>query len=334
MGKKFYLHIKWDETREKNNSRAGDDGIYDVQITDGCEVTLIGLTDRAVVKCLSDNEVTLYIPGKGDIVIKMNRTSRVCFYDGYQVCGDWVDERLTYEIKFSDTSLDEYEMTLPPFDIEDGVLKVVRSKEKKVVIPEGVVEIGEKAFYGSSVEEAVLPSTLRVIGERAFNCCENLSRINLPDGLEEIGALALAWTSIEEVSIPDSLKFIDSYAFSGTPFLEKMTGDKYVVIGGRFLYMYNGYESVAVIPEGVSIICPNAFSQRDNEDKYDYYFHIPEKVILPESLKRIDRYAFHRMSGLKEINLRDDIEIDKLAFYTSGYSKKFEEYLISKGDVP
>ena len=27
MAKKLYLHIKWDETIEKNGSEAGDDGI-------------------------------------------------------------------------------------------------------------------------------------------------------------------------------------------------------------------------------------------------------------------------------------------------------------------
>ena len=334
MDKKLYLRIKWDETREKNNARAGDDGIYDVQITDGCEFTLIGLSNKAVVRQLSDDAVTLDIPGKGDTVIRMNRTASVCFYDGYQVCGDWVDERLTYEITFSDMSISEYEMTLPPLDIEDGVLKVVRSKEKAVVIPEGVVEIGEKAFYYSDIEEVVLPSTLRVIGERAFNCCKRLSRISLPDGLDRIEAYALAWTPIEEVRIPDSVRFIDCYAFSGTPFLEKMLCDKYVVLGGRFLYMYNDHESVAIIPEGVSIICPSAFSQRHTENEYDYYFHTPERVVLPKSLKRIDRYAFHRLSGLKEIDLRDDMEIDEHAFDSSGYSAKFKEFLASRGDTP
>ena len=40
MAKKLYLHIKWDETREKNCSRAGDHGIYDVEINEGDEVEL------------------------------------------------------------------------------------------------------------------------------------------------------------------------------------------------------------------------------------------------------------------------------------------------------
>ena len=49
MAKKLYLHIKWDETREKNGSRAGDDGIYDVDDsvvamirTDGPTITVHG----------------------------------------------------------------------------------------------------------------------------------------------------------------------------------------------------------------------------------------------------------------------------------------------------
>lgn len=104
MSKQLYLHIKWDETREKNHSRAGDRGIYDEMISEGCKVPLLGLGEKATVKKLTDDEVTLEVPRKGEYIIPMNQTTTICYSDGYQVAGDWVDERLIYEIKFSDMS--------------------------------------------------------------------------------------------------------------------------------------------------------------------------------------------------------------------------------------
>ena len=128
MAKKLYLHIKWDETIEKNGSKAGDRGIYDVQITEGGEVRLWGHSEKAIVKRLTDDEITLFVPKDGEYIFKLNETARLSYSDGHQVCGDWVDESLVFEIKLSDMSLDEYEASLPKFDIENGVLKKSRAK--------------------------------------------------------------------------------------------------------------------------------------------------------------------------------------------------------------
>ena len=88
MAKKLYLHIKWDETIEKNGSKAGDRGIYDVQITEGSEVRLWGHSEKAIVKRLTDDEITLFVPKDGEYIFKLNETARLSYSDGHQVCGD------------------------------------------------------------------------------------------------------------------------------------------------------------------------------------------------------------------------------------------------------
>ena len=248
MAKKLYLHIKWDETIEKNGSKAGDRGIYDVQITEGGEVRLWGHSEKAIVKRLTDDEITLFVPKDGEYIFKLNETARLSYSDGHQVCGDWVDESLVFEIKLSDMSLDEYEASLPEFDIEDGVLKKSRAKGDVVVVPEGVVEIGHKAFCKTKIKEVVLPSTLKKISSFAFSDCHYLKQVTLPEGLEELGFYALSDTAIEEINFPRSLRYIDDSVFSGTPFLKRIKDDRFVILGERFLYGYNGYDDNGRLP--------------------------------------------------------------------------------------
>ena len=86
---------------------------------------------------------------------------------------------------------------------------------KKLVIPNGVTEIGSKAFLSSSLNEVVLPSTLRKIGDEAFVGTE-LTRLTLPEGVTEIGSRAFSGCSLNEVVLPSTLTKIGDYAFSFT----------------------------------------------------------------------------------------------------------------------
>lgn len=226
MAKKLYLHIKWDETREKNNLRAGADGVYDVEIDEDSEVNLIKLNKAATVTRLTDEEVTIDVPARGEYVIKLNESATVVYTDSYQVAGDGVDERLTYEIKLSDMSLEEYEASLPEYDIQDGVLIKARPKGEVAVVPEGIVKIGRGAFSRTGIKEVVLPSTLKEIGSDAFEHCWRLSKITLPDGLERIGFFAFAFTFISEINIPESVCSIDDSVFFGTPLYKKKENEE------------------------------------------------------------------------------------------------------------
>ena len=330
MAKKLYLHIKWDETREKNGSRAGDDGIYDVEINEGDEFKLICHLKKATVTKLTDDEVTLDIPDKGEYILRLNETMAIRYSDGHQSCGDWVDERLTYEIKLSDMSLDEYEASLPEFDIKDGVLINARPKGEVAVVPEGVVEIGHKAFCETKIKEVVLPSTLKKISSFAFSECRYLKRVTLPDGLESLGFYSFADTGLEDINFPSSLMKIDNSAFKSTPFFEKIENENFVIFAERFLYLYNGYDDKVEVPDGVEVICSGAFTSRKPDD--DYCFRTPKRIILPDSVKRIDEYAFKYVYGLREINLREDIDIAPTAFDQSGYETNYEAFLADKGE--
>ncbi len=65
-----------------------------------------------------------------------------------------------------------------------------------ITIPEGVISIGNYAFYGcSALTEITLPQRLTSIGEQAFSGCSVLTSITIPEGVTSIGAMAFIYSS-------------------------------------------------------------------------------------------------------------------------------------------
>lgn len=85
----------------------------------------------------------------------------------------------------------------------------------KIIIPEGVTEIGERAFYCCmNLESVIIPGTVKKIGKFAFMSCRNLRHVELGDGIEEIDTHAFGATnSLKEVHLPDSLRTVDKFIF-------------------------------------------------------------------------------------------------------------------------
>lgn len=67
------------------------------------------------------------------------------------------------------------------FEIEDGVLIEYNGESTKVVIPNGVVAIGDFAFtLCSEITEITIPKTVKSIGHNAFWHCANLNSVKIP----------------------------------------------------------------------------------------------------------------------------------------------------------
>ena len=83
-----------------------------------------------------------------------------------------------------------------------------------VIIPEGVTDIGEIAFYGcSNLSEVIFPESLRTIREEAFGETA-LKEAILPKGLETIEEKAFfSCDSLKRIEVPGSGTTIESDAF-------------------------------------------------------------------------------------------------------------------------
>ena len=249
------------------------------------------------------------------------------YTDGYQVCGDWVDLYTSFTIKYSDKSLKEIRDALPPFEIENNVLKKINSKEDIIKIPEGVVEIDYCAGKDLYMDEVVLPSTLKKIGEFAFANCKYLKHIDIPEGVETIESFAFHYSGLETINLSSTIKKIDTYVFSGTPFFEQYKKKEIVILGNGLLYLYKRDDAEIVVPDGVKSICPLAFSQtRDTLSNYTI-----KKIVLPDSVENICESAFFRLKSLKDININHKMLIHKDAFNESVYEEKFKEFLENTG---
>ena len=113
--------------------------------------------------------------------------------------------------------------TVNPDDwvIKDKVLVECKSNARSLTVPDGVREIGEKAFYGKkNLKTVYLPDSVRKIGKRAFAECEILSRVKLgkKSKLEEIGKLAfLNCPNLHTNFVPDGVNVAkDAFEGAGT----------------------------------------------------------------------------------------------------------------------
>ncbi len=99
-----------------------------------------------------------------------------------------------------------------------------KEKIKKVVICEGITELGRQALVCfSSLEVVVLPDSLVKIGEEGLSSNYELKTIIFGENLQEIGADALSGCySLENITIPDTVANIGEYAFSGCKKLKKV----------------------------------------------------------------------------------------------------------------
>lgn len=88
---------------------------------------------------------------------------------------------------------------------------------QEITLPEGLEEIGSKAFLSHRIRNLWIPASVKKIGSQAFannKKFRTLRQIYLEEGVEEIGNNAFKSALVEELYIPKSLKKLDSTAFN------------------------------------------------------------------------------------------------------------------------
>lgn len=173
---------------------------------------------------------------------------------------------------------------------------------ESLVIPDGITVINDKAFQGcSSLRRVILPKTLVSINKEVFSRCISLFFISLPDSLERLGDKSFSDCScLKMVKYDGRLSFYGSNVFKGCDNLKLGYIDKegFHIIFSNILLKYHGRESTVRVPDGVSIICEDAF-----EDDWD----ILQSVSIPPSVKEIQACAFSSCIFLDSVNLRNGL---------------------------
>lgn len=183
------------------------------------------------------------------------------------------------------------------FEIRDGVLVKYHGCERTVVIPEGIVEIGEHAFGGNRIRNIVFPASLRRIGCGAFMNCSFLRDAIIPEGVVLIGKAAFAqcWR-LDDVSFPASLEEIGYACFEacaslgGVRFPENCQLTEIPPLCFRGC----GFKEIC-LPKGITTISGFAFDSCKEL----------ERISLPDSVKKISDTAFLNTDKLAELIASD-----------------------------
>ena len=148
-------------------------------------------------------------------------------------------------------------------------------EERSLTIPEGVTEIPDRHFDGSTMKSVILPGTLKKLGEGAFWRNEYLEHVRFLGPLETVPTMSFEKCgALEEVTLPEGLKVIGTSAFFGCKNLKRFE-----------------------LPDGLSAIEDYAF---DHCTKL-------ESVSFPDSLRHIGSYAFFSCSSLKSLRIPGSI---------------------------
>ena len=202
----------------------------------------------------------------------------------------------------------EYKVT----SIGADVFKEFKELET-VVLPEGLLSIGEAAFREcSNLRQVTFPNTLKEIGANVFMYDKKLETVVLPEGLQTIGGAAFRECSnLRQVTFPKTLKKIGNWAFKHCSELESVIlPEGLEELGeGAFSDCFNMTE--LVLSHSLKIIPLNAFSHTQNL----------QTLIVPEGVEAIDTWAF-RSSGLKTIYLPKSLKMLGDGVFNENYHLK------------
>ena len=169
-----------------------------------------------------------------------------------------------------------------------------REKIKKVVIKNGMLNIGNNAFERyENLTSVTIPESVKIIGNSAFDYCTSLTSITIPKSVTSIGIRAFYnCSSLTSITIPKSVTSIGLFAFGECTSLTSIT-----VENGNTIYdSRNNCNAVIETNSSTLIVgCKN--------------------TVIPNSVKNIGRLAFG-YCNLTSITIPNSVtSIDRSAFY-------------------
>ena len=176
------------------------------------------------------------------------------------------------------------------FVIENGVLKKYTGTESDVTVPDGVTEIGNRAFFNcKSLTGITIPEGVTSIGKQAFFSCEQLERAELPESVTSIGALAfLCCCALKGIRLSRNVRSIGSGAFSACDSLSRIDADERNAV-------YASVDGVLYSKDKTTLICCPAGRKE-------------AALAVPDGVRRIEKSAFSGCASLTAVTLPQSVE--------------------------
>ena len=174
-----------------------------------------------------------------------------------------------------------------------------RDKIKKLIIEDGVTNIGNRAFSGcSNLTSIAIPNSVTSIGNTAFSGCSGLTSITIPNSVTSIGRSAFSsCKGLTTVIIPNSVTSIGDYAFNGCKGLTSITIPNSVTSIGVCAFLYCSSLTSITIPNSVTSIGLMAFDGCSGLTS----------ITIPNSVTSIGGNAFRECSNLTSITIPNSV---------------------------
>ena len=192
------------------------------------------------------------------------------------------------------------------------------NKIKKVVIENGVTNIGNSAFFGCvNLTSVETPNSVTSIGDNAFYLCKALPSVTISNSVTSIGDCAFLFCEgLTSLTIPNTVTSIGEEAFKGCSGLTSIIvengnktydsrNDCNAIIETKSNTLIVGLNNT-VIPNSVTSIGSYAFSGRSGLTS----------ITIPNSVTSIGYGAFEGCSALTSITIPESVtNIESSAFY-------------------
>ena len=221
-----------------------------------------------------------------------------------------------------------------------------REKIQRIDLPDGLLQIGDRAFLGcEGLEQIHLPDTLTELGQECFKECTKLQEISIPAGVKTVPQQAfqackeLRWVHfaeglqtiekeafyycllLEEAVLPDTLEELGQECFASCRSLRTVRLPKGLKQIPRGAFAGCNALSDLILPDTLQNLGQQAFGGCAMSELRipSGITEIPllafhgcrnlKQVLLPEGLKAIRSYAFEDCSALTEIWFPESLEV-------------------------
>lgn len=237
------------------------------------------------------------------------------------------------------------------FEIMNSKIVYYKGQSKRVVIPEGINEIGAYAFVDNKIIRSIeLSQDVKIIEEGAFQGCINLesflfnenlisiknnafenckkiTSVRLPSNLLYLGSDVFKNSGLISLKIPNSIEYLEANLTSSTVIKEVFIGKNVSQIDPKTFNDSSLLVSLDVHPENLNYKSLNGVLYDYNISKlikYPCNMKNPS-YRCPNSLVIIGKYAFENSINLVLITFNEYLRnIESRAFYNSQSIEKIE----------
>lgn len=191
--------------------------------------------------------------------------------------------------------------------ITQGMVPYVLRKDiEKIIIPDGVLQIGTYAFSGfENLKSVTIPNSVNRIRSKAFSKCRNLKEIIMGNGVEVIENSAfISCSSIEKVYIKDLINWCNIK-------FESILANPLANVAK--LYLNNVCISNLTFPDSIKSVKDYTFAGCCGINS----------LIIPKNVEAIDFGAFYNCKNLQKVKIGNDTKIIKDAAFCNCPSLAF-----------